>query len=86
MEELGKVKRKGWKLSFDKFSSSRGEAVLNLVKTGNPEDVYYTTVYRVDDRAYGAILESEMGKHLFLNLRSIQGNREFSEEHRIYFG
>lgn len=61
-KEAGKVERTGWKLSFDRLSSRRGEAVLNLVETGDPEYVYYRTVYRVDGKAYNAILEREMGK------------------------
>jgi len=60
--ELGKQPRIGWKLSFDKFSSTWGEAVLNFVWTGNKDDVYYTTVYEVDTVGYDAVMEREMGK------------------------
>lgn len=62
MEEVGKIKRTGWKLSFDRLSSSRQEAVLNLVCTGNSNDVYYTTVYQVNKATYDMLLEREMGK------------------------
>jgi len=62
MKEIGKVERRGWKLSFDRKSTERQEAVLNFVHTGNPEDVYYTTVYEVDDNAYVDIMEREMGE------------------------
>jgi hypothetical protein len=60
--EIGKEKRVGWKLSFDKLSSRRNEAVLNLVKTGNARDVYYTTLFEVGDEVYEALLQREMGK------------------------
>lgn len=62
MKEVGKVKRMGWKLSFDRRSVKRQEAVLNIVYTGNPEDVFYTTVYKVDYDAYTKIMEREMGE------------------------
>jgi hypothetical protein len=62
MIELGKQERIGWKLSFDKFSDTWEQAVLNLVQTNNPEDRYYTTVYEVDDCAYCRIMDREMGK------------------------
>jgi len=62
MIELGKQERIGWKLSFDKLSKKRKEAVLNFVWTGNKKDVYYTIVYQADTVAYDAIMEREMGK------------------------
>jgi len=62
MEEVGKIKRTGWKLSFDRLSSSRQEAVLNLVDTGNLKDVFYSTVYRVNNATYDMLMEREMGK------------------------
>ena len=65
MKEVGKVERKGWKLSFDRYSEKKkpAQAVLNLVYTGNQEDVFYTTVYEVDLIAYRKILNREMGKY-----------------------
>ncbi len=60
--EKGKVERKGWKLSFDKKSFGRNEAVLNLVRTNNPNDVYYTCVYEVDNETYTEIMRREMGQ------------------------
>lgn len=62
MKEIGKVERRGWKLSFDRYSEKKGQAVLNLVYTGNREDVYYTTVYEVDQVAYKEIMKREMGE------------------------
>ena len=63
MRERGKVERRGWKLSFDRYSCIKWKgAVLNLVFTNNPEDVYYTTIYEVDDNAYESIINREMGK------------------------
>jgi hypothetical protein len=69
MIELGKEKRSRWKLSFDKESTGRkwennGKkgTVLNFVETQNPNDVYYTTVYEVDDCAYCRIMDREMKK------------------------
>jgi len=64
IKEVGKVERKGWKLSFDRYSEKKkpAQAVLNLVYTGNQEDVFYTTVYEVDLIAYRKILNREMGK------------------------
>lgn len=59
--EVGKVKRVGWKLSFDRFSNSRQEAVLNFVQTQDHNDVYYTTVFEVDDNVYEHLLTREMG-------------------------
>ena len=59
--EVGKEKRVGWKLSFDKRSTSRGEAVLNFVQTGDQDDVFYTTVFEVDEKVYEALLKREMG-------------------------
>jgi hypothetical protein len=58
----GQVERKGWKLSFDKKSFSRNEAVLNLVQTNNSHDVYYTCVYEVDAETYTEIMRREMGQ------------------------
>lgn len=60
--EIGKEKRVGWKLSFDKMSSRRKEAVLNLVQTGNAQDIYYTTLFEVDSIVYEALLRREMDK------------------------
>lgn len=60
--EVGKEKRVGWKLSFDKMSSRRKEAVLNLVQTENAQDIYYTTLFEVDNTVYEALLHREMGK------------------------
>ncbi len=62
MKKLGTEKRSGWKLSFDRCSSNRKEAVLNFVNTGNSEDVYYTTIFKVDDNAYCEVMKREMGK------------------------
>jgi len=62
VREIGKLKREGWKLSFDRKSIEREEAVLNLVHTGNPEDVYYTTIFEVDGNAYAEVMEREMGE------------------------
>jgi len=68
MEEVGKVERREWKLSFDRQSSRsgrwKGEAVLNFVFTDNQEDVYYTTVFEVDDIAYSKVMEREMGSSM----------------------
>lgn len=74
MREVGKVERKGWKLSLDRYSEKKKQAVLNLVYTGNSEDVYYTTVYEVDSFAYKAIMKREMGK---LTARRWQHGRLF---------
>jgi len=63
MKEVGKVERKGWKLSFDRYSEYKKQAVLNLVYTGNAEDMFHTTVYEVDFIAYGKVLNREMGEH-----------------------
>jgi len=62
MMEKGTVERKGWKLSFDKKSFGRNEAVLNLVQTNDSNDVYFTTVYEVDQDAYIEIMRREMGQ------------------------
>jgi hypothetical protein len=62
MTEKGKVERKGWKLSFDKKSHDRNEAVLNLVRTNDSNDVYYTVVYEVDEDTYIEIMKREMGQ------------------------
>lgn len=62
MKEIGKVKREGWKLSFDRYSEKKEQAVLNLVYTGNPKDMFYTTVYEVDLIAYEKVLNREMGE------------------------
>ena len=61
MREVGKVERKRWKLSFDRFSAKKG-AVLNFIYTGDLEDRYYTTVYQVNSIAYLAVMNREMGK------------------------
>lgn len=61
MKEVGKVERERWQLSFDRYSKNREEAVLNLVYTGNPKDIFYTTVYVVDGLAYKLIMKREMG-------------------------
>ncbi len=63
--EIGKEKRVGWKLSFDKQSSQRKETVLNLVHTDCAEDIYFTTLFKVDDAVYEAISEREMGKNTY---------------------
>lgn len=53
----------GWKLSFDRVSQRwKGEAVLNLVRTSDEGDVFYTTVLQVDDEVYRKLLEREMGE------------------------
>ena len=62
MTEKGKVERKGWKLSFDKKSYNRSEAILNMVRTNNSNDVYYTCVYEVDEVTHAEIMELEMEK------------------------
>ncbi len=62
MTEKGRVERKGWKLSFDKKSFGQNEAVLNLVRTNNSNDVYYTVVYEVDEGTYIEIMRREMGQ------------------------
>lgn len=62
MKEVGKVKRTGWKLSFDRYSKCWEGAVLNFVYTGNQKDVYYTTVYEVDASAYEKVTNREMGE------------------------
>jgi len=60
MKAIGEIKRTG-KLSFDRYSIQRREAVLNFVKTGSSTDVYYTKVYEVDKKAFYAIMDREMG-------------------------
>jgi len=62
MTEKGKIERKGWKLSFDKKSYGRNEAVLNLVRTNDSNDVYYTSVFEVDEVTYAEIMRREMGQ------------------------
>jgi len=62
MKAIGEIKRIGWKLSFDRRSIQRCEAVLNLVKTGDPTDIYYTKVYEVNCEAFYAIMDREMGR------------------------
>ena len=62
MTEKGIIERKGWKLSFDKKSFGRNEAVLNLVRTNDANDVYYTCVYEVDNDTYTEIMKREMGQ------------------------
>jgi hypothetical protein len=62
MTEKGKIERKGWKLSFDKKSYGRNEAVLNLVRTNDSNDVYYTSVFEVDEDTYTEIMRREMGQ------------------------
>jgi hypothetical protein len=62
MTEKGIIERKGWKLSFDKKSHARSEAVLNLVQTNDSKDVYYTCVYETSDDAYAEIMNIEMGR------------------------
>ena len=62
MKEIGKVERRGWKLSFDKYSEKKAHAVLNLVYTGNPKEVFYTTVYEVDFIAYRKVMNREIGR------------------------
>lgn len=59
--EVGKIKRIGWKLSFDRFSKNRHEAVFNFVQTKDSNDVFYTTVFEVDEKVYEAMLKREMG-------------------------
>ena len=76
MTEKGIVERKGWKPSFDKKSHARNEAVLNLVQTNDPKDVYYTCVYEADDEAYAEIMNIEMGR---ANIE----NRKNSEQARF---
>jgi hypothetical protein len=60
MEERGVIKRAGWQLSFDKYNINH-EAVLNLVNTNSKEDIYYTKVYKTDEKAFETIMEREMG-------------------------
>lgn len=62
MMKKGTIERKGWKLSFDKKSFGRNEAVLNLIQTNDSNDVYYTCVYEVDNDAYTEIMRREMGQ------------------------
>lgn len=62
MAKVGVVERKGWKLSFDRYSRTRREAVLNLVYTCNSTDMLYSMIYRVDDLAYKLIMKREMGE------------------------
>ena len=62
MTEKGKIERKGWKLSFDKKSYGRNEAVLNLVRTNDSNDVYFTSVFEVDEDTYKEIMRREMGQ------------------------
>jgi len=62
MKEIGRVERRGWKLSFDRYSEKKEQAVLNLVYTGNPGDVFYTTVYEVDFIAHRKVVNREMGE------------------------
>jgi hypothetical protein len=62
MTEKGKIERKGWKLSFDKKSFGQNEAILNLVRTNDPADAYYTCVYEVDEEAHTEIMRREMGQ------------------------
>lgn len=61
MEEIGDIKRVGWKLSFDRYSKEHQEAVLNLVETKNKKEIFYTKVFKVDQKALKAITEREMG-------------------------
>ncbi len=76
LTEKGVIERKGWKPSFDKKSHARNEAVLNLVQTNDPKDVYYTYVYEADDEAYAEIMNIEMGR---ANIE----NRKNSEQARF---
>jgi len=62
MKAIREIKRTRWKLSFDRRSIKRCEAVLNLVETGNHADIYWTKVYEVDDEAFNAIMDREMGR------------------------
>jgi hypothetical protein len=62
MEEVGDLERVGWKLSFDRYSKELQEAVLNLVESKSPNDIYYTKVYRVDRKGFDSIMNREMGK------------------------
>lgn len=76
MKEVGKVGRERWKLSFDRFSEGRKEAVLNLVYTENSEDIFYTTVYAVDSLAYKLLMRREMGHQ---TIRKWQHGREINQ-------
>ena len=62
-KEVGKVKRIGWKLSFDRFSNTWKGAVLNFVQTKDDNDIFYTMVFEVDEKVFDCILEREMGRY-----------------------
>ncbi len=63
-KEVGKVKRTGWKLSFDKYSENTWkEAVLNFYETKNLDDIFYTIVFEVDAKVFEYLLKREMGKN-----------------------
>lgn len=62
IEEIGDVERVGWKLSFDRYSKKQQAAALNLVESKSPNDIYYTKVYRVDQKGFDAIMKREIGE------------------------
>ncbi len=65
IKKIGTQAREMWKLSFDKKSKRKKwnyRAVLNFVQTENSKDMYYTTIFEVDEKAYKAIMIREMGK------------------------
>jgi len=65
MEKIGDIRRNGWKISFDRCSKTWKGAVLNFVRTGSNEDIYYTEVYRADKKAFDEIAKREMGPKTF---------------------
>lgn len=58
---VGTVCRTGWKLSFDKRSSRRHEAVLNLVETRDERDCFYTTIFNVTEFVFRKLADREIG-------------------------
>lgn len=61
LDEVGDVARKGWRLSFDRRSTERKGAVLNLVETGEMDAFFFTKVFKANRQAFMAIMEREMG-------------------------
>jgi len=70
MEDAGDIERAGWKISFDRYSSKRGEPVLNFVKTKSTTDIFFTRAFKMDKRAFQAVAEREMGLQTLKKWRS----------------
>lgn len=56
------MKGKAGNFLLTKKAFGRSEAVLNLVRTNDSNDVYYTCVYEVDSDTYTEIMRREMGQ------------------------